>query len=71
MDQKQKMQLNERKTQNMIFNFKRMQLFYKASNFTNPCQDLKSIYLTYIRSALEQSAVVWHSSYTTENRKDF
>ena len=115
---KQKMRLNERKTQNMIFNFskskqfttklkvnntnlevvdeckilgtiltkdltwnrntselvkkgfKRMQLLYKASNFTNSCQDLKSIYLTYIRSALEQSAVVWHSSLTTKNRKD-
>ena len=112
------MQLNEKKTQNMIFNFskskqfttklkvnntnlevvdeckilgtiltkdltwnrntselvkkgfKRMQLLYKASNFTNSIQDLKSIYLTYIRSALEQSAVVWHSSLTTKNRKD-
>ena len=114
----QKMKLNERKTQNMIFNFskkkqfttkmkvnntdlevvdkckilgtvltnnlswnentlelvkkgfKRMQLLYKAARFTNSRQDLKSIYLTYIRSAIEQSAVVWHSSLTRKNRKD-
>ena len=32
--------------------------------------DLKSIYLTYVRSILEQSAVVWHSSLTAKNRKD-
>ena len=49
--------------------FKRMQL-YKAASFTKSQQDLKSIYLTYIRSALEQSAVVWHSSLTSKNRKD-
>ena len=50
--------------------FKRMQLLYKAASFTNSRQDLKSIYLTYIRSAIEQSAVVWHSSLTKKNRKD-
>jgi hypothetical protein len=31
---------------------------------------LKSIYLTFIRSVLEQSAVVWHSSLTIQNKKD-
>ena len=50
--------------------FKRMQLLYKAATFTNSRQDLKSLYLTYIRSAIEQSAVVWHSSLTEINRKD-
>ena len=49
---------------------KRMQLIYKAATFTNSRQDLKSLYLTYIRSAIEQSAVVWHSSLTDKNRKD-
>ena len=29
-----------------------------------------SIYLTYIRSVLEQSAVVWHSGLTVKNRRD-
>ena len=32
--------------------------------------DLKSIYLTYVRSVLEQSAVVWHSGLTAKNRRD-
>ena len=115
---KQKMKLNESKSQNMIFNFsktkqfttnlkmnntrlevvdeckllgtiltkdltwnrnttelvkngfKRMQLLYKAASFTKSKQDLKSIYLTYIRSALEQSAVVWHSSLSKKNRNE-
>ena len=47
-----------------------MQLLHRASNFTSNVQDLKSIYLTYIRSVLEQSAVVWHSGLTVKNRRD-
>ena len=47
-----------------------MQLLYKVASFTNSKQDLKAIYLTYIRSAIEQSAVVWHSSLTKKNRRD-
>ena len=50
--------------------FRRMQLLYKASSYTNCREDLKVIYLTYIRSVVEQSAVVWHSSLTAKNRKD-
>ena len=46
------------------------EVLYKAASFTKSKQDLKLIYLTYIRSALEQSAVVWHSSLTSKNRKD-
>ena len=49
---------------------KRLQLLYKDASFTNSRQDLKAIYLTYIRSAIEQSAVVWHSSLTKKNRRD-
>ena len=41
-----------------------------CNDFTNSRQDLKAIYLTYVRSVLEQSAVVWHSSLTNKNRKD-
>ena len=33
-------------------------------------QDLKKIYLTFIRSILDHSAVVWHSSLTAKNRRD-
>ena len=42
--------------------FMRMKLLNTAAGFTKSRQDLKSIYLTFIRSVLEQSAVVWHSS---------
>ena len=112
------MQLNEKKTQNIIFNFSkkkqfvtklsvnkrnielvgeakllgtyitddlkwskntkeivkkayaRMQLLHRAASFTSNIHDLKSIYLTYVRSVLEQSAVVWHSGLTAKNRRD-
>ena len=50
--------------------WKRMQLLNRAAGFTNCKQDLIKIYLTYIRSALEQSAVVWHSSLSSKNRRD-
>ena len=30
--------------------------------------DLKNIYLTFVRSVLEKSAVVWHSSLTKKNK---
>ena len=42
--------------------YKRMQLLNAAAAFTSHRIDLKNIYLTYIRSIVEQSAVVWHSS---------
>ena len=32
--------------------------------------DLKDIYITFVRSQLEQSATVWHSSLTEENSED-
>ena len=50
--------------------FRRMQLLFKAAKFTNSKEDLKMIYITYIRSVIEQSAVVWHSSLSVKNRKD-
>ena len=50
--------------------FKRMRLLITAAAFTSSVNDLKNIYLTFIRSILEQSAVVWHSSLTKTNRKD-
>ena len=49
---------------------KRMQLLFKAAKFTNSKEDLKSIYITYVRSVIEQSSVVWHSSLSKKNRKD-
>ena len=50
--------------------YQRMQLLNAAASYTSNTFDLKSIYLTYIRSILEQSAVVWHSSLTSKNRRD-
>ena len=49
--------------------YRRMQLLHRAATFTSNVNDLKAIYLTYIRSILEQSAVVWHSSLTAKNRR--
>ena len=48
--------------------YQRMQLLFRAASFTSNQQDLKKIYLTFIRSILEQSAVVWHSSLTLRNK---
>ena len=54
----------------VIKGYKRMQLLNTAAGFTSNLQDLKSIYLTYVRSILEQSAVVWHSSLSAKNKRD-
>ena len=47
-----------------------MQLQNAAATYASAKSDLKDIYLTSIRSVLEQSAVVWHSSLTKKNRQD-
>ena len=49
---------------------KRMQFLHRAKKFTNNVGDLKKIYMLQIRSKLEQSAAVWHSSLTKKERKD-
>ena len=43
---------------------KRMVFLHKSAKFTCNKSDLKKIYILQIRSKLEQSAVVWHSSLT-------
>ena len=48
----------------------RMQLLRKVASFTKSKEDKKAIYVLYIRSILEQSSVVWHSSLTQENSED-
>jgi len=47
-----------------------MLLLSRAAAYTSNSHDLKRVYLTYIRSHLDQSAVVWHSSLTIKNRND-
>ena len=49
---------------------KRMQFLHRAAKFTSNVGDLKKIYMLQIRSKLEQSAVVWHSSLTRKNTDD-
>ena len=44
--------------------YKRMRILHKLYDFTVPMADLVEIYVLYIRSVLESSAVVWHSSLT-------
>ena len=50
--------------------YKRMQLLNSAAAFTSKINDLKDIYLTYIRSIVEQSALVRHSGLSIKNKKD-
>ena len=47
-----------------------MIILRKLSEFGAPREHLKTIYILYIRSVLEQSAVVWHSSLTQQNTED-
>ena len=46
----------------------RMEILRKASQFGASVEDLKLIYFLYIRSQLEQSATVWHSTLTLKNQ---
>ena len=48
----------------------RMRLLHKLLEFSVPTEDLITIYVLYIRSILEQSCQVWHSSLTLENTTD-
>ena len=48
----------------------RMELLRKMSHFKPTMEDMKTVHTTYIRSVLEQSCVVWHSSLTQHNRND-
>ena len=44
--------------------FKRMIMLHKLFEFNLPVEDMLEIFILYIRSILESSAVVWHSSIT-------
>ena len=48
----------------------RLRRLHKLVSFDVPLEDLKTIYILYIRSHLEQSCQVWHSSLTLENVTD-
>ena len=48
----------------------RMELIRKVASFDAPTEDLKDLYILFVRSILEQSATVWQSSITIENAND-
>jgi hypothetical protein len=48
----------------------RMRLLHKLVGFGVPREDLKTIYILFIRSHLEQSCQVWHGALTLENIMD-
>ena len=50
--------------------YKRMSILHKLGQFCLPLEDMLNIYVLYIRSVLEQSAVVWHSSITKGEQLD-
>ena len=61
----------EKNTQNIVKKAnRRMEILRKISNFGASYNDLKTIYIAYIRSILEQSCTVWNSGLTEENVKD-
>ena len=47
--------------------YARMQILHKIAEFGAPPEDLIQIYISYLRSILEQSCVIWHSSLTDED----
>ena len=48
----------------------RMELLRRVASFDASVEDLKQIYFLFVRSQLEQSAVVWHSSLSEDNKSD-
>ena len=47
-----------------------MMILNRASKFTSTISDLTVIYKIFIRSVLENSCVVWHSSLTDQDSED-
>ena len=47
-----------------------MELLRKAVKFGASKQELKEIYFSFVRSHLEKSATLWHSSLTEKNKND-
>ena len=61
----------EKNTEKIVKNaYSRMVMLRKLSEFCVPIEDMLNIYVLYIRSAAEQSCVVWHSSLTEEGHTE-
>ena len=50
--------------------YTRMLILKKLYQFNVPISELINIYILYVRSVVEQSAVVWHSSITKGEQRD-
>ena len=50
--------------------YAKMKMLRKLSSFGAPHNDMKQVYISFIRSLLEQSSNVWSSSLTVECQKD-
>ena len=48
----------------------RLRLLHKLREFSPPVEDMVTIYTSYVRSILEQSCSIWHSSLTQEDSED-
>ena len=48
----------------------RMELLRRVASFGANIEDLKTIYILFVRSQLEHSSVVWHSSLTEQQKGD-
>ena len=48
----------------------RMELLRRVASFGTSVEEMKDVYFLFVRSLLEQSATVWHSSLTEENIND-
>ena len=48
----------------------RMEILRKLKSYNPPIRDLVTVYVLYVRSILEQSSNIWHSTLTNENRSD-
>ena len=58
----------DRNTTEIVKNVnQRMQIFHSATKFTRNISSLKDIYTKFVRSKLETSSSVWHSSLTEKN----
>ena len=49
---------------------KSMEILRKMSNYGASLKEMKEIYFSFVRSHLEKSATVWHSSLTQKNKND-
>ena len=50
--------------------YPKMELLRKLSGFGAPIVDLKTVYLTFVRSHCEQSSSLWHSGLTVHEEND-